>query len=55
MKKEELKENISRVIDSFVVDIWITPYHCKKYIPSENIWKLKEKLFVLLDSKKKEA
>ena len=46
-EKERLKiiyECISEIVDSFLTDIWITPYYHKRYIPSENIHKLKEKL-----------
>ena len=45
MTNLELENKISKIVDSFIMDIWITPYYCKKYIPSENIPKLKEKLF----------
>ena len=44
-KSLSLEEKISKIVDSYIMDIWITPYYCKKYIPSENIPKLKEKLF----------
>ena len=44
-KSQNLEEKISKIVDSFIMDIWITPYVCRKYIPSENIPKLKEKLF----------
>lgn len=45
MTNLELESKISKIVDSFIMDIWITPYYCKKYIPSENIPKLKKALF----------
>ena len=35
------EEKINEIIDSYIMDIWITPHFCKKYIPSDNIPKLK--------------
>ncbi len=45
MTNLELEKRISDLVDKFIMDIWITPYYCRKYIPSENIPKLKEALF----------
>ena len=45
MEENKLKAIIEKTIDSYIMDIWITPYYCRKYIPSENIPKLKEALY----------
>ena len=49
MTKDEIKKRISEIVDSYIMDIWITPHFCRKYIPSENIPKLKESLSELLE------
>ena len=45
MKDEEIREKIKIVIEKHTKGVWTTPYFEQRYIPSEEIWKLKEDLF----------
>ena len=42
------EEKINEIIDYYIMNIWITPNFCKKYIPSENIPKLKRDIAEVL-------
>lgn len=46
MTEEGLKQVINEVFDKHINKVWITPYYCKLMIPSEEIPKLKEELFI---------
>lgn len=48
MTAKELKDIIIQIVESYLVDVWLTPYFVKKYIPSENIPKMEEKLVATL-------
>lgn len=46
MTDEGLKQVIEDTFAKHINKIWITPYYCKLMIPSEEIPKLKEELFI---------
>ena len=48
MTENQLKEIIESTFAKHIQKIYITPYYCKLMIPSEEIGKLKEELFMSL-------
>lgn len=43
MNKKEF-DKICEIIDKLTTENWVTPYYCKKYIPSENIPEIKNQI-----------
>ena len=43
MTKKEY-EKICEIIDKSTKDVWVSPYYCKNYNPSENIPEIKKKI-----------
>ena len=48
MNEAQLKEIIESIFAKHTQKVYITPYYCKLMIPSEEIPKLKEELFMSL-------
>lgn len=53
MNDNELYELIASIVNKHTEIIWPTPYFPRIYIPSENIWKLKDDLFQALKGREK--
>lgn len=52
MTRDELYDLICDIVNKHTTTIWITPYTPKRYIPSEEIYNLKEDLFHLMNALK---
>ena len=48
MEEKEIRDKIKSVVESHTKGIWTTPYFEQRYIPNEEIWKLKEDLFEMV-------
>lgn len=55
MKDEELYELIASIVNKHTETIWPSPYFPKRYISSENIWKLKDDLFQALKGREEKS
>ena len=54
-ENNELYELIAEIVNKYVETIWITPYTTRRFIPSENIWKLKDELFNALKGREEKS
>lgn len=48
----KIEEEINKIVEKHIKEIWITPYYCSKSIPNEEIWLLKNDLYELFKAKK---
>lgn len=51
MTKKEYQE-ICDILDKYTQPIWVTPYYCKRYIPSESIPTVKSEIEKLIKGDK---